>query len=356
MPTRDEVRTQLASFGLKIDNFNQKEPDRASKDKRLTAGYCEGVTLDWIRRVVQGGRPSFSPKAVSVSNPEHLFLQKIQSQAARQAHAFLTWTPTKLDWQETRAPGIKKSYLDNWNKAKNEALDQLEALEDKIYEVLTAAKTSRVELTPEILAGLKNCLGINIGMTQNLSTVTKLYRDDIPDKIKAIKDNKIDPQQTLDKVREIARENAWNEFSAKSSALHKKPNKLPKKRSFENIALLSSQPMQYDLDLRSVLTQLMAVGNDLKSSSAVKINIGGQQASSQFFHSTAAYLDSGSKHSYLFLDPNYGIFAYTEWKMGVMKALAYLYTKVYNWVEGPPDIIVPITNYKIEVEMFGRKS
>jgi hypothetical protein len=255
-----------------------------------------------------------------------------------------------------RTPGIKKSFLDDWNKAKNAELDQLEALEDKIYEVLTAAKTSRVELTPEILAGLKNCLGINIGMTQNLSTVTKLYRDDIPDKIKAIKDNKIDPQQTLDKVREIARENAWNEFSTKSSALHKKSNDLPKKRSFKNIALLSSRPMQYDLDLHSVLTQLMDVGNDLKGLSAVKINIGGQQESSEFFHSTAAYLDSGSKHPYLFLDPNYGIFAYTEWKKGVMKALAYLYAKVYIWVEGTPDKIVPITNYKIEVEMFGRKS
>jgi hypothetical protein len=65
--------------------------------------------------------------------------------------------------------------VDDWNKAKNEALDQLEALEDKIYGVLAAAKTSRVEVTPEISAGLKNCLGINIGMTQDLSTVTKLY-------------------------------------------------------------------------------------------------------------------------------------------------------------------------------------
>ena len=114
--------------------------------------------------------------------------------------------------------------------------------------------------------------------------------------------------------------------------------------------------MQYDLDLRSVLNQLVAVGNDLKSSLAVKINIGGQQESSEFFHSTAAHLDSGSKHPYLFLDPNYGIFAYTEWKMGVMKAIAYLYTMVYNWLEGTPPKIVPITNYKIEVEMFGRKS
>ena len=50
---------------------------------------------------------SFSPEAVTESNPEHLFLQKIQSQAARQAHAFLTWTPTKLDWQESRGPGIE---------------------------------------------------------------------------------------------------------------------------------------------------------------------------------------------------------------------------------------------------------
>jgi hypothetical protein len=49
MPTPDEVRTQLASFGRKIDNFNQNDAGRKfNTDERLTDGYCEGVTLDLI--------------------------------------------------------------------------------------------------------------------------------------------------------------------------------------------------------------------------------------------------------------------------------------------------------------------
>jgi hypothetical protein len=60
MPTPDEVRTTLKSFGTEIDNFNQSESGREFSDERLKDGYCEGVALDWIRRVLQGGRPSFS--------------------------------------------------------------------------------------------------------------------------------------------------------------------------------------------------------------------------------------------------------------------------------------------------------
>jgi hypothetical protein len=120
---------------------------------------------------------------------------------------------------------------------------------------------------------------------------------------------------------------------------------------------LSSPPLQQGLNLNGVLSKLLDVGtNDLKSNTAVKINIGGKQEGRQFFHSTASYLDPALESPYLFLDPNYGIFAYSEWKLGVMKAIAYLYTKAYNWIEGKPDRDVPITNYDLAIEVFGKRT
>jgi hypothetical protein len=110
--------------------------------------------------------------------------------------------------------------------------------------------------------------------------------------------------------------------------------------------------LQTNLDISDVLAKLDDVGtNDIKISRAVKINLGGKQGSKTFFHSTASYLALGLEKPYLFLDPNYGIFAYAEWKH-VKKAIAYLYVKVYSWIQGKPDREVPITNYTMQVEVF----
>ena len=115
--------------------------------------------------------------------------------------------------------------------------------------------------------------------------------------------------------------------------------------------------MQPGLNLNALISKLLDVGtNDLKSNRAVKINIGGKQEGRHFFHSTASYLDPSLKKPYLFLDPNYGIFAYSEWRLGVIKAIAYLYTRAYNWIEGKPDRDVPITNYELAIEVFGKRT
>ena len=85
------------------------------------------------------------------------------------------------------------------------------------------------------------------------------------------------------------------------------------------------------------------------------MNIGGTQDGEFFFHSTATYLEPSGQYPYLFLDPNYGIFAFSEWgKNGVLKAIAYLYRDVYSWVQGPPDQQFPIVRYTLQIEAFGK--
>jgi hypothetical protein len=178
-PTPDEVRSQLKSFGCKIDNFNQSESGRASKDEQLREGYCEGVCLDWIRRVLQGGRPSFSPKAVAGSNPQYDFQRKIQSQAERQAHAWQKWGDTKQQWQDSKQTVFKKRYVDEWNE-KFTPIRELETLEDHLLALLKGHKATTIELTPTILTEIKQCFGKSIGGMQDTNNMIDLY-DLIPE-------------------------------------------------------------------------------------------------------------------------------------------------------------------------------
>jgi hypothetical protein len=350
-PTPDEVTSTLTSYGSKIENFNQNESERTEKfnDTRLTEGYCEGVCLDWIRRVLQGGRPAFSPQAIKGQNPEETRKKKIQSQAARQAHAFLNWEYIMNQLQDQKAPVVKQRYEKESTKAKFSKIDALEALEADLLQLINSTTTTQttVDLTPQLQNQITQCLTISLPRTNNVTDLIRLHDAIIPTRKQDINATKPDPREILSQVRKDVRQDAWNQFSALSSGFS------PKKRSFKNISLLSSEPTQQNLTRDTVIRKLNDVGTkDIQSYRAVKINIGGTQAGDSFFHSTASYLDPGlGTNKYLFLDPNFGIFAYADWK-NVLKALLYLYTKVYNWKEVNQD--VPITNYNLQIEIFSK--
>jgi hypothetical protein len=225
----------------------------------------------------------------------------------------------------------------------------LEVLENDLLTLINSTKVNQttIDLTPQLQNQITQCLKISLPRTNNATEIIRLYNS-IPTSIQTINATKPDPGVILSQVRKDVRQDAWKEFSAASSGFS------PKKRSFNNISLLSSEPMQENLTINAVIIKLNDVGTkDIQSYRAVKINIGGTQASDVFFHSTASYLDPGlGQNKYLFLDPNYGIFAYADWRNGVLKAILYLYTKVYNWKEA--DQNVPITNYKLQIEIFSK--
>lgn len=81
----------------------------------------------------------------------------------------------------------------------------------------------------------------------------------------------------------------------------------------------------------------------------MKLNLGGWQNGNLFYHSTAAFLKG---RYYFFLDPNYGVFAYTKW-LDVIKVILYLYTKVYNWTGTPAVRDTPFPSYKMQFDVFG---
>jgi len=350
MPSPDEVRTALSSFGRKIDNFNQSEDGRAfPKNPDLSDGYCEGVVLDWLRRVLQGGRPSFGPKLIADTNPDHEFLQKKQSQAARQSSAFLSWKPTKEHWQN-QTPAKLREAERAWGAKQDAILDDLTELEDGLLAKLSAPTSGSITLTARQLALISRFYSRNIPATHSAATIERLYRTIPTKREELIEAGRITPainKQIELKVHNNLRQSAWQNFAANED------EGSTKKRNFGSISLLFSSVTIPNQTLPSVLQILINCEEKLQNGTGIKMCIGGQRGSEDFFHATACHLISAGR--FHFLDPNYGMFEYTQWKTGVVKAIAYLYKDVYSWIEGSPTP-TPITNFNIQLDTFAGKT
>jgi hypothetical protein len=346
-PKHDEVSTQLQKLGgIQVDNFSMG--DRERKRPAAPDGYCEGIVLDWIRRVLQGGRASISPKS---GNPDSFI--KVQTQAARQAQAYLEWVPTKEKWEDQYSIA-KKKYETTWNQTNNAKLARLETLEKKLIEVLTPNLANpQVTLTAEVINLINECFGIRVPVMLDTNKLVRLYQEVLPKEASAFNTARkmgADPDNRITKtLHDRTRQRAWQEFSGKLDKFGDKK----KKRSFSNILLLYSGPELSNLTKSGVEENLAHIGTiALKERRAIKINLGGMQGNKLFCHSTGSYLNQASHKPYRFLDPNYGIIAYSSWSE-VTKAIFYLYTQVYNWTDSPGVKNIPFNTYGLQIDVFG---
>lgn len=344
-PTHDQVRTELKNFGgTQVDDFSMAEPER--KIKEATDGYCEGIALDWIRRVLQGGRPWLNATRQR-GNPDHLYLQKAQSQAARQALAFREWVPTVNRWEE-QYDVAKKRAEKNFNQGLTDKAARLQSLNIQLYKLLTINPNAQVELTPPMIDLIVEFFGNPVSRVMDRHKLEDLYETSIPQMKRQMEvPPPFDPTGSKAKyLHDGMRKHAYTEFSKTLDTGSKK------KRSFSNISLLSPGPTLNNLNMNGVVNQLKLVGaNDLQGQRAVKINLGGMQGKKEFYHSTASYIKSAFKNPYLFLDPNYGVFAFPQW-YEVAKAIVYLYRDVYSWTVTPP-AHAPFPSYKMQIDVFG---
>lgn len=349
MPDPTEVRTALSSFGQIVDNFNQSEEGRGFPSNRdLSDGYCEGVVLDWLRRVLQGGRPSFGPGLIADTNPDHDFLQKKQSQAARQASAFLNWVPTKEHWQ-ARTPAKLREAERAWGARQDAILSDLDTLEDGLLAKLNARHNGNITLTARQLELINRFYSRNINATQSADTIEKLYYA-IPKKRESlIEAGRITPainKQIELKVHNNLRQNAWNNFAANEDMGS------TKKKKFSSISLLFSSVTIPNQTLEGVVRILVGREGQFRNGTGVKMCIGGLRGKEDFFHAIGCHVTSEGR--FRLLDPNYGIFEYTQWKTGVVKAVAYLYKNAYGWTHGS-STPTPISNFKVQLDTFARK-
>jgi hypothetical protein len=55
------VFNKLSSYGVMVGKFNQALYAEKLLNKKDVNGYCLGVCMDWMRRILQGGKPSLQP-------------------------------------------------------------------------------------------------------------------------------------------------------------------------------------------------------------------------------------------------------------------------------------------------------
>jgi hypothetical protein len=129
------------------------------------------------------------------SNPDYNFLLKKQSQADRQAHAFLNWTPTLKHFQDHEAPRVKDTLVREFGQAKSNAIEEFEDLESDLLHLLSTTTTTavQVQLTPTILNKIRQIFGVSLGRMQNVNKIEQLYRA-IPNKKEAIENQRINAQ------------------------------------------------------------------------------------------------------------------------------------------------------------------
>ena len=230
-PTHDQVRTELKNFGgTQVDDFSMAEPER--KIKGATDGYCEGIALDWIRRVLQGGRPWLNATRQR-GDPDHLYLQKAQSQAARQALAFMEWVPTVNRWEE-QYDVARKRLEKNFNQGLTDKAASLQSLNIQLFNLLTINPNARVELTPPMIGLIGEFFGNPVSRVMDRHKLEELYETSIPQMKRQMEvPPPFDPTGSKAKyLHDGMRKHAYTDFSKTLDAGSKK------KRSFSNMSLL----------------------------------------------------------------------------------------------------------------------
>ena len=342
-PTHQEVSKQLETYnGRQLDDSSMA--DTARKIRSAPDGYCEGVALDWIRRVVQGGRVSFKPDAnTNGSSSDRRYLLKVQTQAARQAGAFSQWEPIKQHWG-AKFDERKTRKEQEWNQHYTAQGGRLHKLHLGLIALLNSDPSPQLTLTPQLLDWIREFFTDPVSNLMNRNKIEAILGA-IPQLKADFKPPAFDPQRKI--VRGIHQElqmEAWTDFSRKADANN------TRKRKFSKLSVLVISPTVEDISPSGLAVKLNLIGtNALQDQAAVKLNLGGWQNGRLFYHSTAA-LQKG--RLYFFLDPNYGVFAYTQW-LDVIKALLHLYTKVYNWTGTPAVRDTPFPSYKMQFDVFG---
>jgi hypothetical protein len=339
MPTTEAVVSQLKSLGRgQLDNFNQMELERKAAAGSMpvrgyspSTGYCHGVCVDWIRRVLQGGRPRFGPNPKRNAKDGYDYYQRRQEQARRQGHA----------WAVFDAISSRNMSLASAAWEKNQA-DQRQAQDnrDKVVELLASLATRMLEdFNDHCHLGLAHNVRIAYGAQlarvfpqlrgRPPTTLTVGQLDKLGEQV-ALKHDQLATQKGPAKKPELPRaaiaQQSYAKFAGHMDARF--PNK---KRSFEGIALIHVHP---DKNYGSASAAVAAVTNppptDFKSGRAMIASFGMLAHGEDIGHAIAIHWHPND--FFVLLDPNYGMFIYERLTgpNSVAGALSYLLGSAYN--------------------------
>jgi hypothetical protein len=289
----EQVIEKLSMFGVKCKEIVQAQRLAFLASGQVDEGFCKGVCVDWARRVLQGGHPSFEKPGITRAEGDTTALRR---QTLRQATIQLNVGSKRLvaSTREERRVAVHRQLRD-------------------IYNSNLSRRT--VPIPPELI-----------------TAVTEFFTfTDRPAEYDMTR-----VSNWLDRLRTPApggsNEVSWQAF-ARLMDEDRRSN-----RPFQGIRIIASTPREPYGSAQAAINALLAVGDF----TAGRVMIAGfglrLQNGSDSGHAVAMHkLNTGK---FMFLDPNYGLFEYTE--SSLKRALMYLFGAARTWQSGGPTAARPI--------------
>ncbi|MFP4891579.1 hypothetical protein [Paraburkholderia sp. EG304] len=354
MPDRQTIITQLKELGRgQLENFNMSEPQRKANAKTGALpvagyspdnGYCHGVCVDWIRRVLQGGRPRFGPNPEKNAKASYDYHTRRQGQAKRQGYAWASFdkiTNHYIDLANVQKQSNKAAYDQAYDKYVNDY-----QLMSDVYQQLISDYNDHMYL------GEAHQVQIGYGaklqkIFPQLKTppavLTVLQLDQLSERVLERHNALEAPVQATAPSLSDTHKSSFAAFTKNIDA------KFPKKRKFGGIALLQKSPMkQYGSLLAAIEDVTNPAPTDFSIGRAMTLGFGMQNGNEDSGHAVALYWHPGD--FFILLDPNYGMFIYERLAgaKSVGSALSYLFGTAY------PEPGVVVTN-GVDYEIYAKR-
>jgi hypothetical protein len=307
MTTKSEVRAFLTgadrekicffeqcSLGKVYLNMENEEQKEAAKD-----GFCTGVCLEWLRRVLQGGNASLIHQGNKDKVSRAIEKVKMSYRAQRTTKdPVLPKTKEEVSYEE-------------WQRLKDHFID------------LVNRDQNRQEFTlgPNAVALAKKCFDTSLPMPLSRNTMNALidlFKTQEDAKCKAYDDSIsartgksravvgwVNVVGDLDKARQIIR----NQTTGRTQT----------KRAYAGIRPLESESTSWyegDSPASAVLEALMATGFATGKGMIFDVGTGPSTG-----HAHGLYREAEDR--FLFLDPNFGVFRYDQ--QSVLQVMDYLW-------------------------------
>lgn len=302
------------------DSYSQGERiEKYSKDDAsVKEGVCNGQSLHWIRRVLQGGRTEYKPpeSKLGVARSESVLEAKRRGQHMGGAASQKATTPAQLDKFTDAA---YKAYSDSWDQLSKKRADAQKVYDKKMAD-LGAKKTPTG------------------GWSYSINDKTKAAVEEWDTVCAFVKGEK----EKLDAAKDIREKsgtykNHWEEIAKSLDTKLAEAAVAKKKRPFSGIVCLKSLNRETCAGSTTAFADKLANDPGFKVGTCALISIGlqigiGEGGGAISGHAVAVHYVKSNLLS--LFDPNIGVFTCTS--KGVMKAalIAMIdrgWVKVFGW-------------------------
>lgn len=332
-PWETRVRA-LAAFGRIIGTFDQTNRFEAlgKPNAKWAIGYCTGCCFDWIRRVLNGGRPQYAMDPNKTYDEDFHYRPRITEQTVRMMATFKTFQ----EGVDTHNVAVKAhaEALSNYSQrlaAKNSAAtrqNDVMSLRNTLIELHGQRGVTSVSIDPDLRRQVKQHLDRDLP-----ETVSKNELGRVITALAGVRDGiripELLPEPRKPGSSPFSREEDWKslfrKFDASSADLRSRLGRAPAKHLFSSLQVVE---FGYNKPYANTQAVMDAVAAFTPVGAAARINWTMNSGS----HAVALHRTQSG--DLFFFDPNHGIFKYAKFS-DVQNAIDYLFLTIYPEPLGP---------------------